>query len=217
MPQVSQECENRSSAGTSTVFVVDDDEAVRRSLVRLIRSTGLHVEAFGSAGEFLDRPSYSGNGCVIVDVSMPGMSGLELLQRMNEREFSLPVIFLTGHGDVPTGIRAMKKGAVDFLLKPVDDEILLPAIDAALRLHSDLRKDLIHVHEIKARIAQLSPREHEVMVLVIGGHLNKKIGIRMGISEKTVKTHRGRVMEKMEARSVADLVRFCLAAGVPPG
>ncbi len=197
------------SAGGVTVFVVDDDQAVRRSLERLIRSAGLNVETFSSATEFLEKPLSSGAGCVVLDVRMPGMTGPELFDRMSEKGLSLPVVFLTGHGDVPMGVRAMKKGAVDFLLKPVDDEVLLEVIRQAVARHAAEQAREQVRQGIQARLRRLSPREREVMEYVIRGRLNKQIAADLGISEKTVKVHRGRVMAKMEAGSVAELVRLC--------
>ncbi len=196
-------------ASGATVFVVDDDQAVRRSLERLIRSAGLNVETYSSATEFLEKPPSSGAGCVVLDVRMPGMTGPELFDRMAEQGFSLPVVFLTGHGDVPTGVQAMKKGAVDFLLKPVDDEVLLQVIRQAVARHAaEQARDQVR-QGIQDRLCRLSPREREVMEHVIRGQLNKQIAFDLGISEKTVKVHRGRVMAKMEAGSVAELVRLC--------
>jgi FixJ family two-component response regulator len=198
----------------ATIFVVDDDASVRRSLARLLRAAGWNVEAFASTSEFLERPSYPGIGCLVVDVSMPGMTGPELHDRMADRGFSLPVIFLTGHGDVRTGVRAMKQGAVDFLLKPVDDKVLLQAIRQAVGRHAGEREKAAQQGEIQERIARLSPRELEVMRHVIQGKINKRIASDLGIAEKTVKAHRGEVMEKMAAGSVAELVRLCEAAGI---
>jgi FixJ family two-component response regulator len=196
-------------ASDTTVFVVDDDMAVRRGLARLIRSVGLNVETHSSATEFLEKPPSSGAGCVVLDVRMPGMTGPELFEQMSEKGLSLPVVFLTGHGDVPTGVRAMKKGAVDFLLKPVDDEVLLAAIRQAVARHaSELARDQER-QGIQKRLLRLSAREREVMEHVIRGQLNKQIAADLGISEKTIKVHRGRVMAKMEVGSVAELVRLC--------
>lgn len=202
--------------GDSVVYVVDDDAAVRRSLQRLVRAAGWNAEAFASAAEFLEGPPCSGTGCVIVDVNMPGMNGPELQQRMTELGFSLPVIFLTGHGDVPTGVCAMKNGAVDFLLKPVDDEVLFRVIDAALQRHAAQLAGTSRLREIQSRLKQLSPREREVMERVICGRLNKQIAADLGIAEKTVKVHRGQVMHKMAVRSVVELVRACDTAGIRP-
>lgn len=195
--------------GGATVFVVDDDEAVRTSLARLLRSAGWSVEAYASAGEFLDRPAFDGTGCVLLDVHMPGLSGPQLQEAMAERGLIFPLIFLTGNGDVPTSVRVMKRGAVDFLLKPLDDEALFAAIDQALRRHASERTHQSEQREIATRLGRLSAREREVMERVIRGSLNKQIAAELGIAEKTVKVHRARVMDKMEVRSVAELVRLC--------
>jgi FixJ family two-component response regulator len=200
----------------ATIFVVDDDASVRRGLERLLRSAGWNVETCVSASAFLERPPYAGIGCMVLDIRMPEMTGPELHDRMVERGFSLPVIFLTGHGDVPTSVRAMKKGAADFLLKPVDDEVLLRTISQAVERHAAEKATQARQQEILARIARLSAREIEVMRHVIQGRLNKQIGADLGITEKTVKTHRGEVMHKMNAGSVAELVRLCEAAGIKP-
>lgn len=196
------------------IFVVDDDEAVRTGLSRLIRSAGWQVEAVGSALEFLERAPGVALGCVVLDVHMPGMAGPELHDRMAANGISLPVIFLTGRGDVATGISAMKKGAIDFLLKPVDDEVLLQAIAQSVGL---CKLNSTHAEErgsILGRFCSLSGREREVLLLVLEGLLNKQIAARLGIAEKTVKVHRGRVMEKMHVRSVAQLVHLCEIAGI---
>lgn len=207
-----------------TIFVIDDDEDVRTSLSRLLRAAGWQVETFASADQFLERPAYPGTGCVLLDVDMPGMTGPCLHQTMLARGIDLPVIFLTGKGDVPTTVQAMKRGAVDFLLKPVENDALFAAIDVALRRHAC---DQAHRREqlgIATRLVRLSAREREVMELVVLGRLNKQIAAELGIAEKTVKIHRGRVMEKMEVRSVAALVhlldradaRAAAAGGDPP-
>lgn len=199
----------------TTIFVVDDDSAVRSGLARLIRSAGWNVEPIASAHEFLERAPTAGTGCVVLDVHMPDMTGPELYERLIESGISIPVIFLTGHGDVNTGVRAMKKGAVDFLLKPVDDEVLLKAIEQAVERHAIESRRSRERDGILARLGLLSEREREVLVHVLQGRLNKQIGADLGIAEKTVKVHRGRVMEKMQVRSVAELVHLCEIAGIP--
>ena len=204
------------NASDATVFVVDDDMAVRRSLARLLRSAGLNVETFPSAREFLDRLPSARTGCIVLDVRMPGMTGPELFDQMAGKGLSLPVVFLTGHGDVPMSVQAMKKGAVDFLLKPVDDEALLHAIRQAVARHVSQQAREQERQSLEGRLRRLSAREREVMEYVIRGDLNKQIAADLGISEKTVKVHRGRVMAKMEAGSVAELVRLCEAAGIRP-
>lgn len=198
----------------ATVFVVDDDEAVRRSLARLIRSAGWGIETFASAREFLERAPYSSTGCVVLDVQMPGMTGPELHWQMSERGLTLPVVFLTGHGDVPTSVQALKKGALDFLLKPVDDSILLQTIQKALVRHASALSQQCERQKIEARLSQLTSREREVMEYVIQGRLNKQIAANLGISLRTVKAHRGRAMEKMQVRSVAELVHLCETADI---
>jgi RNA polymerase sigma factor (sigma-70 family) len=196
-------------AGEATVFVIDDERSVRHALARLLRSAGHRVETFASAQEFLKREQYEGVGCLVLDVRMPGMTGPELFDRMSEKGLSMPVVFLTGHGDVPTSVRAMKKGAVDFLLKPADHEALLQTIRQAVARHASEQAREQTRQGIQARLDRLSPREREVMECVIRGRLNKQIAADLGISEKTVKVHRGRVMAKMEVASVAELVRLC--------
>jgi FixJ family two-component response regulator len=200
----------------ATIFIVDDDPSVRKSLSRLIRSAGWQGEAFASAQEFLVRAAFSGTGCVILDVRMPGMTGPELRDRMAAQKISLPIIFLTGHGDVPAGVEAMKKGAVDFLEKPVNDEALLRAIHQAVERHAAAQIHQQELEQIQARLQRLTPREREVLEYVIGGCLNKQIAAALEIAEKTVKIHRGLVMHKMEVTSVAELVRQCQPAGIPP-
>lgn len=198
----------------ATVFVVDDDASVRRSLTRLLRAAGWNVETLSTAQEFLQRAPVSEPACVVLDVRMPEMSGPELHSQMRESGLSLPVIFLTAYGDVPTSVEAMKRGAVDFLLKPVDAAVLLQAVTRAVESHAaelSRRKGRQHV---LACLAQLTTRERQVLDAVICGHRNKQIAADLGISEKTVKVHRGRVMEKMEVRSVAQLVHLCETAGI---
>jgi len=199
----------------ATVFVVDDDASVRRSLKRLLRASGFVVEEFASASDFLNTARASGPGCVVLDVRMPNLTGPELFDRMARTGCALPVIFLTAHGDVATSVRAMKGGAVDFLLKPVDGNALLDAIGSAIRRHVSGIAAASRLEVLGSRLKRLSPREREVMALVVKGEPNKRIAVELSISEKTVKVHRHRVMEKMEAASLADLVR--LAGAVPAG
>ncbi len=200
----------------ATVFVVDDDPSVRRGLDRLLRSAGYRVEVFESAKEFLARPPYGGTGCMILDVQMPGTPGPELHGQIAEQGISLPVVFLTAHGDVSTGVSAMKKGALDFLEKPVDDEVLLEVVRQAIARHAATQAHEQDRRRIEDRLATLSARERDVMLEVIQGKLNKQIGAALGITEKTVKVHRGRVMEKMGVGSVAELVHLCDAVGITP-
>jgi FixJ family two-component response regulator len=199
-----------------TIFIVDDDPSARKGLLWLVRSAGWQGEAFASAREFLARRTFTGTGCVILDVRMPGMTGLQLRDLMAAQNISLPIVFLTGHGDLPMGVDAMKKGAVDFLQKPVDDEALLQAIHRAVERHATAeihRQELAH---IQARLQRLTPREREVLEYVIGGCLNKQIAAELRIAETTVKIHRGFVMHKLEVNSVAELVRQCEAVGIAP-
>ena len=200
----------------ATIFVVDDDASLRKSLVWLLRSAGWHAEAFASAEEFLARPPFSGTGCLILDVRMPNVTGPDLRDRLAASHSMLPIIFLTGHGDVPTGVDAIKKGAVDFLLKPVDDEVLLQAIQRAVDRHRAAQAHARELQSIRERIGRLSDREREVMEHVIAGCLNKQIADALGIAEKTVKIHRGHAMQKMEVNSVAGLVHLCESAGIIP-
>jgi RNA polymerase sigma factor (sigma-70 family) len=197
-----------------TVFVVDDDESVRRSLERLVRSVGLNVETFATAREFLsaDRPNWP--VCLVLDVRMPGMSGLDLQEELIAAGYSMPVIFLTGHGDIPMSVRAMKAGAVDFLQKPFSDQDLLDAIHRAIDQDTRARQERTEVSEIQRRVDSLTPREREVLALVVQGRLNKQIAYELGLSEKTVKAHRARVMEKMQADSLAHLVRLADKVGI---
>jgi RNA polymerase sigma factor (sigma-70 family) len=196
-----------------TVFVVDDDQAMRSSLKWLIESVGLKVLAYGSADEFL-RSYYPGRaGCLLLDVRMPGMSGLELQEHLTRREIQLPVIIITGHGDVAMAVKAMKAGAVDFIEKPFNDEALLGSIRNALDHGERQRARQYQRSEIAARLAELTPREHEVMDMVTEGRSNREIATALGVSAKTVEAHRARVMDKMRASSLAELVRMALVAG----
>lgn len=203
--------------GTPTIFIVDDDESLRRSLARLIRAAGLNVESYDSARTFIEREPFTGVGCILLDVQMPGISGPELHAELLERNISLPVVFLTAHGDLPTGIGAMKKGAVDFLQKPVDDELLLQTLREAVQRHATKQMQGMQIQEVEQRLAALSRREREVLKHVIDGRLNKQIADDMGISIKTVKVHRGHVMEKMAVDSLAELVHLCERASHATG
>lgn len=199
-----------------TVFIVDDDPSARLGLTRLVRAAGLKVESFGSAGEFLTADRADGPGCIVLDVRMPGMTGPELQERLRVEDCGMPIIFLSAHGDVPTTAEAMKKGAVDFLAKPVDGGDLLEAIRLAVATDAESRADRAERAAVEKRMNELTPREHEVMTFVITGMLNKQVARQLGISEETVKIHRGRVMQKLGIRSVAELVRLCEKAGIPP-
>ena len=195
------------------VFIVDDDASVRRSLERLLTASGFHVESFESAEHYLDRDPVDGLGCLLLDINMPGVSGIELQQRLQVRGDTVPIVFLTGHGDIPTSVHAMKEGAQDFLTKPVDVEDLVPVIEGALARHREILVDERERARIVTRLDRLTPREREVLGELITGAPNKIIADRLGIALKTVKVHRAHVMEKMAVRSVAELVHLCHLAG----
>jgi RNA polymerase sigma factor (sigma-70 family) len=190
---------------------VDDDEAARDSLSWLISSVNLEVETYASAQEFLDAFDLKRPGCLLLDMRMPGMSGLALLQKLRELGSTIPTIFLTGHGDVPMAVRALKAGAVDFLEKPYNDQVLLDCIHNALEQSAQIHQLQDEQRKIEKRFASLTPREQEVMAMVAKGLSNKQIGNSLSISIKTVETHRARIMEKMEAASVSHLVRMAVA------
>jgi FixJ family two-component response regulator len=198
----------------AVVFVVDDDAAMRRSLENLLRSVGLRTEAFASAQEFLRRRRPDGPACLVLDVRLPGPSGLDLQKRMTETDLEIPIVFITGHGDVPMSVRAMKAGAVEFLTKPFRDQDLLDAIQQALERDGIAREQRAEIAELRRRLESLTRREREVMALVVAGLLNKQIAGEVGASETTVKIHRHQVMEKMGAGSLADLVRMADRLGV---
>ncbi|RUV72408.1 MAG: response regulator transcription factor [Mesorhizobium sp.] len=193
---------------TPIVFVVDDDVSVRESLELLIRSAGWQPEAFESAREFLACPRPLVPNCLVLDVNLPELSGLDLQQFVSVERTDMPIIFVTGYGDVPTTVKAMKAGAVEFLTKPFSDEVLLSAIEQALDRSRKLLALDSEIHALRDRYSSLSRREHEVMTLVVSGLLNKQVGFELGISEITVKAHRGQVMRKMMARSLPDLVNM---------
>ena len=203
----------RTATGAPTVCVIDDDAAVRGSLVRQLAAEGWNVLACASATEFLERASLAEVGCVLLDNRMPGMSGIELLERLAVGGDAPPVVFLSGNSDVATGVEAMKLGAVDFLVKPVDGDALVAAVRKALERHAGERKRSLEREACRGLVGRLSAREREVLTHVIRGRLNKQIAADLDIAEQTVKQHRGRVMEKIEVRSVAELVRVCEAAG----
>ena len=189
-----------------TVFVVDDDPSVRKALERSIRAADLNVKTFTCAAEFLDHGPPEGPACLVLDIRMPGLNGLDLQAELNSRNFRTPVIFITGHGDVPASVKALKGGAVDFLLKPFNWSDLLRSIHQALKQDEALQAVRAEEAEVRCRIQTLTPREREVLDLVVKGLLNKQIAIQLGAAERTIKVHRGRVMHKMEVQSVADLV-----------
>ena len=196
------------SASTPIIFVVDDDVSVRESLELLFRHEGWKSETFPSAQDFLERPPALVPSCLVLDVSLPGISGLELQSRMSKEQADMPIIFITGNGDIPMTVRAMKAGAVEFLTKPFTTEMLLSAIQQALERSRAGLSEREEIRELRDRFSTLSPRESEVMMLVVTGLLNKQVGAELGISEITVKAHRGRVMQKMKAGSFADLVQI---------
>jgi FixJ family two-component response regulator len=199
-----------------TVFIIDDDPSARRGLTRLVRTAGMKAESFRSARDFLDLENRDGPGCIVLDVRMPEMTGPELQEELAKAEYCLPIVFLSAHADVPTTARAMKRGAVDFLTKPVDRDDLLGAIRASLEKDAENRTQWAEKDSIHEDLGRLTPREREVMTWVITGLLNKQIAGEMKISEGTVKVHRGRIMRKLDIDSVAGLVRLCEKAGIAP-
>jgi FixJ family two-component response regulator len=198
------------------VYVIDDDASIRKSLTRFLKTAGYDVEGFASGRDFMSRVRHDGPVCAVVDLRMPDMTGLELHKALAGQKDPMPVVFITGYGDNPTGVRAMKAGAVDFLTKPYRGDDLLDAVRRAI--DRDVRESGVRsrVGEIERRLATLTPRERAVFGLVITGRLNKQVAAELGISEKTVKVHRARVMEKMQADSLAALVRMAQDAGAPP-
>jgi FixJ family two-component response regulator len=197
-----------------TVFIVDDDAAVLKSLARLLRSARLDVLAFGSPQEFLERHDPRAPGCLVLDLAMPGLNGLELQAALMAKGSTIPIIFLTGHGDIPTSVQAMKRGALDFLTKPVKDDDLLQSVKAAIEKDRTARQARAELDDIQARLATLTQREREVLIHVVSGQLNKETAAELGIVEKTIKVHRARVMEKMKVDSVVELVRLTERAGI---
>jgi FixJ family two-component response regulator len=190
------------------VFIVDDDAWIRESLETLIQDQGWQPETFASAQEFLDRPRASTPSCLVLDISLPGLNGLELQKRVAAERTDLPIIFVTGHGDIPMSVGAMKAGAVEFLTKPFNDEVLLTAIRQALERSRLALAQETEIQQLRDRYASLTARERDVMALVVSGLLNKQVAGELGITESTVKAHRGQVMQKMKANSVADLVKM---------
>jgi RNA polymerase sigma factor (sigma-70 family) len=190
------------------VFIVDDDASVREGLKNLIRSVGLHVELFGSATEFLETQRPDAPSCLVLDVRLPGISGLDLQRRLADANVHVPIIIITGHGDIPMSVRAMKAGAIEFLTKPFRDQDLLDAIQVALERSRTRRQREAEIAVLRERFESLSPRERDVVTKVVSGMLNKQIADEIGIAENTVKVHRSRAMEKMQAQSLADLVKM---------
>ena len=199
----------------AAVFVIDDDSSMRRSLDSLLRSVGLDVHTYASTQEFMRAERPDAPGCLVLDVRLPGMSGLTFQQELAKAGIALPVIFITGHGDVPMTVRAMKAGAADFLTKPFDEQVLLDAVDAAIERDRARRGDATRLADLEVRYGALTEREREVMKLVVAGRVNKQIAAELGLSLVTVKVHRGQVMRKMLAKSVPDLVRMADGLGLP--
>ena len=199
-----------------TVFVVDDDISVRESLELLIKFAGWQPETFASAEEFLARPREATPNCLVLDISLPDLNGLELQNLIASERTDMPIIFITGHGDVPMTVQAMKAGAVEFLTKPFDDEVLLNAIRHAIRRSTAMLDDQAEVTALRSNYESLTRREQDVLQLVVAGMLNKQIGLKLGISEITVKAHRGKMMQKMKADSVAELVKTAMRLGLAP-
>lgn len=198
-------------ADTQTVYIVDDDHAIRHAMELLMASVGLDFEVFESADQFLENHSNDRAGCLVLDIRMPGLGGLELQEKLLEMGSGLPIIFITGHGDVPMAVEAMQKGAVDFIQKPFRDQELLDRISLALKTDEERRSTRVEKAEVAANVARLTNRESQVFDLVITGKPNKVIAYELGVSQRTVEIHRARVMEKMQAKSLADLVRMHLA------
>lgn len=198
----------------TTVFIIDDDLSARRGITRLVHAAGMNAESFASAEDFLASGKSNESGCIVLDVSMPDMTGPELQEELSKTEYCMPIIFLSGNSDVPTTASAMKKGAVDFLTKPIDRDDLLGAIRVSLAKDADTRTQQAEKFSINEHIKTLTPREYEIMTYVITGMLNKQIAAELFISEETVKIHRGRVMQKLGIVSVAELIHLCNKAGI---
>jgi FixJ family two-component response regulator len=204
------------SSDQPVVFVVDDDASIRQALARLFQSVKLQAEVFASAQEFLQSKRPDVPGCLVLDVRLPGLSGLDFQAELTKADVRIPIVFITGHGDIPMTVRAMKAGAVDFLAKPFRDQDLLDAVATAIQRDQKRREQENTVADLKAHFASLTAREREIMALVASGLMSKQIAAQIELSEITVKVHRSHIMKKMEARSVADLVRMAEALGVKP-
>jgi FixJ family two-component response regulator len=199
----------------AVVFVIDDDPSMRLALEDLVRSVGLEVRTFAAPQEFLQSKPSDAPGCLVLDVRLPGMSGLTFQQELAKEDLALPVIFITGHGDIPMSVRAMKAGAVEFLTKPFHDQDLLDAIHAAIERDRKRRREAVRLAELRERFATLTERERQIMTLVVIGRANKQVAAELALSEMTVKVHRGQVMRKMHARSLPELVRMADRLGEP--
>jgi FixJ family two-component response regulator len=198
------------------IHVVDDDASLRTAITRLLRAAKYEVRGYASSSEFLGSNASAAPGCILLDLRMPGASGFDVQQSLAKTEDRLPIIFLSGHGDIPDSVRAMKSGAVDFLTKPVRRETLLRAVESALERNAAERKSRAHLHELRARYEALTAREREVLAHVISGKLNKQIGYDLGTTERTIKAHRGSIMDKLGVHSVAELTRMAQELGVEP-
>ena len=198
------------------IFIIDDDRSLRTSLARLLGSAGIETEVFASAEDYLARERYHGIACIILDVRMPGGSGLQLQESLSELGSDLPILFLTGHGDIPLSVRAIKGGAVNFLTKPVDEAVLLPAVRQALAQHKKDRGAAKSIQKARAHLSALTSREYEVMRYILSGVRNRQIATHLGITEKTVKAHRAKIMTKMAVSSAVELGRVCALLGITP-
>ena len=208
------ETDQNTATDAATVFVVDDDPSMRDSLRWLIESVGLNVESFANADAFMEQFTGDAAGCLVLDVRMPGTSGMELLDSLKSRGVDVPIIIISGHGDVPMAVQALKRGALDFLEKPFRDQELLEQIAKAIELDQSRREKAESVSGIRERLEKLTPREREVMELVVAGYANKQVAAKLGLSEKTIEVHRSRVMSKMRAKTLPCLVKMAIAAGV---
>ncbi len=202
------------TAATKTIFLVDDDPGVLKALSRVLREDGWRVETFESAEAFLARSDLDSPGCLVLDVTMPGLDGLELQRRLTEGRHLLPIVFVTGNGNIPMSVRAIKAGATDFLTKPVKGEALVAAVRAAIDQDASVRQARANTAELRQRFASLTPREHEVLEALAAGKLNKQIAADLGIVEQTVKFHRARIMERMQARTIAELMHVAARLGI---
>lgn len=213
-----QNSSTKPAGGTDepTVFVIDDDASMREALARLFYSVQLKVEVFASTQEFLGAERQDAPACLVLDIRLPGLSGLDFQAELTEAALAIPVVFITGHGDIPMSVRAMKAGAIDFLTKPFRDQDLLDAVAAAIQRDKKRRENEHAIADMRAHFASLTAREREIMALVASGLMSKQIAAQINLSEITVKVHRSHIMKKMEARSVADLVRMAEALGVKP-